>query len=743
MDKGRETGRNHLILFGIVLAVAVVVAAAVVWMQWHQEKTRTFYEGSSINNVNVSGLTADEAYKALQVAAQKYEMTVTFFDGEHQLSAEQLGLSIGDKKLVRQALKEAHRAGEDSSAVYAMTVEGLYSCDTKAISSAISDWTELTSCAGKTSKDAKLVYNEEAGSFEIQKEQAGGTVDTQALAEAIGEQAGVLCENFNVMESGLYGQVIRSEAGEQMQNALLNANKRLNLDIVYHYDVKSGSGEELKGDEEIGYDLLSKWLYVDSDGITVLVDSDALQNYCTLMYDTYSIKSGSQSQFVTTSGSFVDVDVPAADETVDADALYKDILECVDNMTDGEREAPYASTSVGISGTTNLGGSYVEVDLDAQHLWLYCDGELVVDGDICSGDVATGCATPGGLYTINSMETDRWLNGPTWHDWVSYWMPFNGGIGLHDATWRSTEDFGGDVYLESGSHGCINMPLELAKEVFDHVDVGYYVILYGGTAASVNQPQTITGTSSYSKKTGDAPFYLDAKATGNSVLSYSSSNNNVVTVNSEGKVTIVGGGTATIRVYASATDMYTDAVKNITINVSGKKKTSTTQSSQKNSSSTTKKDTSKEDTSKNSNSSSKPSGSGSGSGSSGSSSGDSSGGSPGSSGSGSGSGSGSDSGSSSGSGSGSDSGSGSSGGSDSGNSGGSSGGSDSGSSDSGSGSGGGSDSGSSGGGSDSGGDGSSGGSDSGSGGGSDSGNSGGSDSSNSGGTSSASDGSEE
>ena len=39
---------------------------------------------------------------------------------------------------------------------------------------------------------------------------------------------------------------------------------------------------------------------------------------------------------------------------------------------------------------------------------------------------------------------------------VKYWMPFNGGIGLHDAVWQSA--FGGERYKTKGSHGCVNLP---------------------------------------------------------------------------------------------------------------------------------------------------------------------------------------------------------------------------------------------------------------------------------------------
>ncbi len=55
-------------------------------------------------------------------------------------------------------------------------------------------------------------------------------------------------------------------------------------------------------------------------------------------------------------------------------------------------------------------------------------------------------------------------------------MPYNGGEGLHDAQWRYGV-FGGDIYRYSGSHGCINLPLETAEEIYNNVDVGTQVLI--------------------------------------------------------------------------------------------------------------------------------------------------------------------------------------------------------------------------------------------------------------------------
>ena len=55
-------------------------------------------------------------------------------------------------------------------------------------------------------------------------------------------------------------------------------------------------------------------------------------------------------------------------------------------------------------------------------------------------------------------------------------MPFNGGIGLHDANWRSK--FGGTIYQNSGSHGCVNLPPDKAAALYDLVYTGIPVICY-------------------------------------------------------------------------------------------------------------------------------------------------------------------------------------------------------------------------------------------------------------------------
>lgn len=59
---------------------------------------------------------------------------------------------------------------------------------------------------------------------------------------------------------------------------------------------------------------------------------------------------------------------------------------------------------------------------------------------------------------------------------VNYWMPFNGGIGFHDASWQPY--FGGDRYLEGGSHGCINMPPDSAAELYNIIQYNVPIVCF-------------------------------------------------------------------------------------------------------------------------------------------------------------------------------------------------------------------------------------------------------------------------
>ena len=129
--------------------------------------------------------------------------------------------------------------------------------------------------------------------------------------------------------------------------------------------------------------------------------------------------------------------------------------------------------------TNDIGGTYVEISIEEQRMWCYKDGQLIVDTPVVTGNPnKEGCATPAGsVWAIDAKKQGAVLTGEGYTQPVTYWMPFNGNVGIHDAdTWRS--EYGGEIYKTNGSHGCVNTPTENARKIFEAVEIGTPVIVY-------------------------------------------------------------------------------------------------------------------------------------------------------------------------------------------------------------------------------------------------------------------------
>ena len=131
----------------------------------------------------------------------------------------------------------------------------------------------------------------------------------------------------------------------------------------------------------------------------------------------------------------------------------------------------------GVPTSTMVGtGTYIEISIVQQHMWFYENGKLVVDTDVVTGNDDGAHNTTTGSYAIQSHNQGVTLIGDDYATYVEYWMGFNGGIGIHDASWRSS--FGGSIYQYNGSHGCVNTPFDKVQIIFNHTSVGTPVYVY-------------------------------------------------------------------------------------------------------------------------------------------------------------------------------------------------------------------------------------------------------------------------
>lgn len=144
-------------------------------------------------------------------------------------------------------------------------------------------------------------------------------------------------------------------------------------------------------------------------------------------------------------------------------------------LTFGINEGRFQNAEEEAAGTPC--NTYVDVNLETQTVTYILNGEAVLSSPCVTGDVSKHRSTPTGVYAVFGHVKGTYLTGPTWHNWVDYWMPFTrGGCGLHDANWRSR--FGGEIYKTNGSHGCVNLPHDVAQQLFDMIGIGTVVIVH-------------------------------------------------------------------------------------------------------------------------------------------------------------------------------------------------------------------------------------------------------------------------
>ena len=131
------------------------------------------------------------------------------------------------------------------------------------------------------------------------------------------------------------------------------------------------------------------------------------------------------------------------------------------------------------SATKNLTDTTAIVDISDQTLTVISDNKIVLTSPIVSGLANSDRESDLGIFAVRSKERNAVLEdeAKTYSSLVDYWMPYNGGEGMHDANrWRSR--YGGDIYKTNGSHGCINLPQKKAAELFGIISVGDNVVVH-------------------------------------------------------------------------------------------------------------------------------------------------------------------------------------------------------------------------------------------------------------------------
>ena len=307
--------------------------------------------------------------------------------------------------------------------------------------------------------------------FVVVPEVVGTKIDTEKFNEAVTKAINGFKPTLDLFKTGCYILPRFVSDSQEVVAATDAMNSYLGANVTYDFNPAT---------EVVDASVISQWVTVDAD-MNVTFNEEAVRAFIQSLADKYDTK-GKPRTFTTATGNTVTVEGGSYGWKIDQEAEYNALIANIQNAETVTREPNYASRAASHEGN-DVGSTYAEVDLSNQMMYFVQNGQVVLQSGIVTGNPNKGNGTPQGVYSLAYKALDQVLRGTKKPDGtyeyetpVKFWMPFNGGIGFHDATWQSS--FGGSRYQTNGSHGCVNLPYDVAAQLYNLITAGTPVVCH-------------------------------------------------------------------------------------------------------------------------------------------------------------------------------------------------------------------------------------------------------------------------
>ena len=416
---------------GIVAAVVAVILLAyggvAIYYQSH------FLNHTYINNSDCSNMTATEVAAIMDQQSQQYSLQILGRDenGVQEeigtITASEIGMYWVDTLNAAQELLNRQNEFLWIEMLWSTqnhdVVQGV-SYDADKLQEQLAQMPALQNKNMIAPEDAYISeYSEKNKNYEIIPETMGIELNNNLVEEVVSTAIMQGDTTVDLEEQGCYETAKITAEDAALVKACDTMNKWVSAQITYDWN---GNKVVVDGD------TIHEWIQTDNKDPQL--DEEAIEEFVAEQakeYDTY----GKKRKFTTVQG--IELTLPSG---------------AYGWKTDREEEVN-------------------------QHLYLFQNGSIVLETDFVSGNMSkAGCMTPPGVFGLTYKTKNAVLRGADYETPVNYWMPFNGNVGMHDATWRGS--FGGTIYLTSGSHGCVNLPLNMAAAIYEYVSTGFPVVCY-------------------------------------------------------------------------------------------------------------------------------------------------------------------------------------------------------------------------------------------------------------------------
>ncbi len=426
-----------------------------------------FYSNTKINGIDVSGKKVTEAEKLIVNDMNTYTLEINFSNCTETVKVGDGGLSLSLAESVKDIKKK------QKPYLWFMHFGKTYEYDVKFIASFndsemgefLMSYDAMKKENMTKSKNASVDIT--SGVAKIIPDETGTELDTDSVCDVV-EKALTNCDaSVDIAEAGCYVEADIKEDSPSIVDEYSAAEDFLSIDAVYDF---AGYKVSIPKEE------LAAMAYLDGTG-NLKISRDKVYEYAAKFASQYTT-AGTERKFKTHDGDIIGIYGQYYGWIIDEEKEAEELYELICKKESFTKEPACKKTGYAMGEMNDIGDTYIEIDLTNQHLYYYVDGKLVLDNDIVSGWLynPNNYKTPGGLFAMDNKAYKVDLVGENYRTPVNYWMGFNGGIGIHDATWRSR--FGGDIYKYDGSHGCINLPLSFAAQVYEIAEPGMPVLCY-------------------------------------------------------------------------------------------------------------------------------------------------------------------------------------------------------------------------------------------------------------------------
>lgn len=461
---------KHIVIIISILLVSLMGTYIGLAIYYHN----AFAYGTWINGVYCTGRSISDVNSEL-VKGFSYE-GITIYDrkgGSCQISAEEIAYRFDFARALEIYQKQQNSwtwidsLFRDNSTRLTPVV----SYNKQALEEILQSLPCLKEAEELTDSERRVAIVRTAQGYELQNERTD-VLSVKEAKEAIIHAIEESSPELSLSEAGCYHDL---ELDTQMKDTLKlwdKINALQQCGIIYQM-----------GEDQVPVDasVVCGWIELTEDGSFVLDEQgnpklreNAMEEFVNALADEYDTV-GASRLFQATRGETVTVEGGIYGNKLDRKAEIKYLTEA---FSDGRREIhePEYTQKAWKQGKDDIGDTYVEVDMGEQMMYYYVNGVQKLSTPVVTGNTSRRMGTPSGVNYVYSKQRNRVLRGPGYASPVDFWMPVKGGIGIHDASWRSK--YGGTIYQTNGSHGCINTPRDIMVELYDSVEVGTPVVMF-------------------------------------------------------------------------------------------------------------------------------------------------------------------------------------------------------------------------------------------------------------------------